>query len=405
MTEPKIRFKQENGSPYPAWEELSLGTIISDNLDPVPTPKEGYRRVGIYCHAKGTFQEDVNSDEILDVDTMYRIHRDNLIVNITFAWEHAIAIVKPEDEGLLVSHRFPEYSFNKGHISNFYKYLILRPYFKNQLSLASPGGAGRNRVLNKTQFKKIPVIVPCTKEQQKIADFLLTVDEVISASEEEVANLETQKKAVMQKIFSQQVRFKKPDGTDFPDGENVRFGETVTIERGGSPRPIENYITTGEGYNWVKIGDAPEFGNIIMKTAQKIIPEGLRKTRQVYVGDLILSNSMSFGKPYIMGVEGCIHDGWLLIRNDQKKYYLMYLCFLLGSEYMLKQYKSLAGGSAVNNLNKELVSSTTVFIPCLKEQKLIADFLSNFDEAIAAAKKELELWKQLKKALLQQMFV
>ena len=134
MAEPRVRFKRDDGSSYPAWKEVPLGTLITDNLDPVPTPKEGYRRVGIYCHAKGTFQEDVSAENVLDVDTMYRIHKDNLIVNITFAWEHAVAIVKPEDEGLLVSHRFPEYSFNEDQVPGFYKYLVLRPYFRNQIA-------------------------------------------------------------------------------------------------------------------------------------------------------------------------------------------------------------------------------------------------------------------------------
>ena len=90
----------------------------------------------------------------------------------------------------------------------------------------------------------------------------------------------------------------------------------MQIERGGSPRPIDDFITDSpDGLNWVKIGDAPAQGNRIIKTAEKIRPEGLSKTREVHPGDLILSNSMSFGKPYIMGIDGCIHDGWLLIRN------------------------------------------------------------------------------------------
>lgn len=98
--------------------------------------------------------------------------------------------------------------------------------------------------------------------------------------------------------------------------EQRKFSELVQIERGGSPRPIDDFITDApNGLNWVKIGDAPTQGNYITKTAEKIRPEGLSKTREVHPGDLILSNSMSFGKPYIMGIDGCIHDGWLLIRN------------------------------------------------------------------------------------------
>ncbi len=218
-------------------------------------------------------------------------------------------------------------------------------------------------------------------------------------------NLEQQKKAAMQKIFSQEVRFKREDGTEYPEWEERGFGTTVLIERGGSPRPIKQYITDGEGYNWVKIGDAPEYGNYITHTSEKIKKSGLNKTRQVFKGDLILSNSMSFGKPYIMAIDGCIHDGWLLIRNNQNNYNLTFLCYLLGTDYMLKQYKSLAGGSTVNNLNKDLVSMTTVYVPCLEEQQKIADFLSAYDEAISYAKQELDKWKELKKGLLQQMFV
>ena len=209
----------------------------------------------------------------------------------------------------------------------------------------------------------------------------------------------------MQKIFSQEVRFKREDGTEYPEWEERGFGTTVLIERGGSPRPIKQYITDGEGYNWVKIGDAPEYGNYITHTSEKIKKSGLNKTRQVFKGDLILSNSMSFGKPYIMAIDGCIHDGWLLIRNNQNNYNLTFLCYLLGTDYMLKQYKSLAGGSTVNNLNKDLVSMTTVYVPCLEEQQKIADFLSAYDEAISYAKQELDKWKELKKGLLQQMFV
>lgn len=157
----------------------------------------------------------------------------------------------------------------------------------------------------------------------------------------------------------------------------------MIIERGGSPRPIESFITKAEnGLNWVKIGDAPEMGNYITKTSEKIRPEGLSKTREVHPGDLILSNSMSFGKPYIMGINGCIHDGWLLIRNEKDVYDLTFLCHLLGTQQMLGQYKALAAGSTVNNLNKELVGSTSVSFPTLAEQKFIGNFLTRLDNLI-----------------------
>lgn len=134
--------------------------------------------------------------------------------------------------------------------------------------------------------------------------------------------------------------------------------------------------------NWIKIGDAPEHGRYINSTKEKIRPEGLAKTRQVQPGDLILSNSMSFGRPYIMGIHGCIHDGWLLIRDEHEKFDLTFLCHMLGTDQMLDQYRMYAAGSTVNNLNKELVGNTTVSIPSKAEQKKIGQFFEQMDDAI-----------------------
>ena len=165
--------------------------------------------------------------------------------------------------------------------------------------------------------------------------------------------------------------------------EQRKFSELVQIERGGSPRPIDDFITDApNGLNWVKIGDAPTQGNYITKTAEKIRPEGLSKTREVHPGDLILSNSMSFGKPYIMGIDGCIHDGWLLIRNTYGVFDLTFLCHLLGTPQMLSQYRSLAAGSTVNNLNKELVGNTYVTIPSITEQRALGAYLEQLDNLI-----------------------
>ena len=171
--------------------------------------------------------------------------------------------------------------------------------------------------------------------------------------------------------------------------EQRKFSDLVQIERGGSPRPIDDFITDSpDGLNWVKIGDAPAQGNYITKIADKIKPEGLSKTREVHPGDLILSNSMSFGKPYIMGIDGCIHDGWLLIRNTYKVFDLTFLCHLLGTPQMIIQYKSLAAGSTVNNLNKELVGNTVVTIPTIKEQRVLGQYLETLDNLITLHQRE-----------------
>lgn len=189
------------------------------------------------------------------------------------------------------------------------------------------------------------------------------------------------------------------------DWEQRKLGNLVTIERGGSPRPIDAYITeASDGLNWVKIGDAPEQGRYITHTKEKIKLSGLSKTRQVFPGDLILSNSMSFGKPYIMGIYGCIHDGWLLIRNNQNAFDLKFLCHMLGTEQMLIQYRRLAAGSTVNNLNKELVSNARINVPNKVEQEKIGVFLELVDNAITLHQRKYEKLLKIKKSMLENMF-
>lgn len=187
--------------------------------------------------------------------------------------------------------------------------------------------------------------------------------------------------------------------------EQRKFSKLVLIERGGSPRPIDNYITNkNNGINWVKIGDAPKEGRYITKTAEKIRPEGVNKSREVFPGDLILSNSMSFGKPYIMGIRGCIHDGWLLIRDTNKIFDPIFLCYLLGTDQMLAQYKALASGSTVNNLNKELVGNTHISLPGKEEQHVIGEFLQGLDSLLTLHQRKYEKLLNIKKSMLEKMF-
>ena len=175
----------------------------------------------------------------------------------------------------------------------------------------------------------------------------------------------------------------------------------VRLFRGSSPRPIIEYLTIDneEGVNWVKIGDVPTSGRIITSTEEKITKEGAKKSRHVYVGDLILSNSMSYGLPYIMGIEGCIHDGWFVLRDYEQNFNKDYLCNLLISDIVQKQYKKLAAGGVVQNISSDLVNSVFISIPSLDEQRKIAGLLSLIDERIATQNKIIEDLKKLKSAI------
>ena len=149
------------------------------------------------------------------------------------------------------------------------------------------------------------------------------------------------------------------------------LGNVSYIVRGGSPRPIKQYIThDDDGINWIKIGDVEKGGKYIYQTNERIIPEGEKKSRRVYPGDFLLTNSMSFGRPYISQIGGCIHDGWLLIRN-LNGFDPDYLYYLLSSSYLYGQFTEKASGSTVDNLNIDKVKSAMIPLPPLAEQKRI----------------------------------
>lgn len=184
----------------------------------------------------------------------------------------------------------------------------------------------------------------------------------------------------------------------------VKLGDVCLIERGGSPRPIDKYITTAEdGINWIKIGDTTD-SMYITKTKEKIIREGMKKSRFVNVGDFLLSNSMSFGRPYILKIEGCIHDGWLVIRDERNLFEKRFLYYFLSSPITYNKFKQLAVGGVVNNLNSEMVRKVNVPIPPFEEQKRIADILDKASNLIDLRKQQLEKMDLLIKSKFIDMF-
>ena len=262
--------------------------------------------------------------------------------------------------------------------------------------------------VSKAALQDTQVRFPRLSEQAAIGAALSEIDNLITLHQRKHDKLCTLKKSMLDKMFPKpgetepEIRF---EGFTDP-WEQRKFSDLVLIERGGSPRPIDAYITEDPaGLNWVKIGDAPSMGRYITTTSEKIKPEGLSKTRQVYPGDLVLSNSMSFGRPYIMAVEGCIHDGWLLIRDTQNQFDPVFLCHMLGTPQMLDQYRMFASGSTVNNLNKELVGNAMVPLPDRDEQVKLGNYLDELDGLITLHQRKLELLRNIKKSLLDRMFV
>ncbi|MBY5342170.1 restriction endonuclease subunit M/S [Rhizobium leguminosarum bv. viciae] len=168
----------------------------------------------------------------------------------------------------------------------------------------------------------------------------------------------------------------------------VKIGEVCKIARGASPRPINDFMTDSPGgVNWIKIGDAPVGAKYITSTKEKVTPAGAEKSRYVRPGDFLLSNSMSFGRPYIMATDGCIHDGWLLLRlKDTSLTDQDYLYHILGSSSVYDQFARQATGGVVNNLNSSIVASVEIPLPSIEVQREIVAEIEGYQRVIEGAR-------------------
>ena len=194
---PEIRFKGFTD----AWEQRKLSEVLSSYTDPVEIPRTGYERLGIRSHAKGTFHNFVPAGHELQTAQMHRVAADKFIVNITFGWEHAVAVTDENDAGKLVSHRFPQFSLSEELDPKFLKFIILDEDFRHHLWLASPGGAGRNRVLNINEMLQYEIMIPNVPEQRKIARMLIDLDNLITLHQRKLDKLKNIKKSMLDNMF------------------------------------------------------------------------------------------------------------------------------------------------------------------------------------------------------------
>ena len=190
----------------------------------------------------------------------------------------------------------------------------------------------------------------------------------------------------------------------------VRLGDIFNISRGGSPRPIQQFLTDDEnGINWIKIGDTDIGGKYIRQTKEKIIRDGMNKSRFIKADSLLLTNSMSYGRPYILKTDGCIHDGWLSLEPLNENIDREYAFYVISSHTVQSQFHQTVAGAVVKNLNSDKVKETLIPLPPLTEQQQIVaklnqllseiDNLKTQEQALLAAQNAFP--KKLRAALLQ----
>ena len=401
----RLRFKADDGSQFPDWEEKTVGDMTVELQDYEPL-SSGYplmtsSRTGLMM--QNEFRSKSSTDDSTAIFSVvprgvatYRHMSDDDIFHFN--------INNLVDKGL-VSKEYPV--FNTKDNYNLYllvEYLNSSRNFLNFCKAQKKGGT-RTRLYFKV-LKDFKLNMPSFPEQQKIAEFLSTVDTVIEKQKETVSAWEERKKGVMQKLFSQEVRFKADDGSDFPEWEEKKIDDVATCFAGATPSTkIPEYWEEGT-IRWMSSGEVNN--GQIHDTEKRISQLGFDKcsTKMVKPNSVVMAlagQGKTRGMVAITRVPLCTNQSLCAIETNDD------ICDDYLYQYLQTQYNNLrlisSGDGTRGGLNLKLVGGYVVVVPCLEEQQKIADCLSALDEVIEKQKATLAAWEELKKGLLQQMFV
>ena len=254
--------------------------------------------------------------------------------------------------------------------ANFKTYITQKSYKSTAASIRKPMLTG------------FPICFPSISKQQRIVKQLDTFTSSIENLKEQIAQRRKQYEYYRDQLLDLEGKL---------GVEMKTLGDIMQIVRGASPRPIKNFITTKEdGINWIKIGDVAPGAKYVTSCNEKITKAGAEKSRFLHAGDFILSNSMSFGRPYILKIDGCIHDGWIAMSDFEKDVLPDYLYEYLNSDVVQKYWIMKANnGGAMTNLNSDIVKATPIYIPPLQEQHRIVSILDTFEASIQNLEQQL----------------
>ena len=401
MGKPTIRFEGYTDD----WEQRKFGDLVEKYEDPVKTPTEGYMRLGIRSHAKGTFHSYVEKGKELETAKMFRVAADKFIVNITFGWEHAVAITDEDDAGKLVSHRFPQYSFNNGILPKFFRYLILDEKFKHHLELSSPGGAGRNRVLKLSDMLEYKMNFPCEEEQRKIAVYFDDLDHLITLHQRKCEETKKLKKFMLQKMFPQKgekvpkIRF---DGfTD--DWEQRKLSEISDVRDGTHDSP--SYLNDGHPFVTSKNVKDGYINYDDIKYISDEDFEAINKRSKVDVNDILMGMIGTIGNLALIRTEPDFAIKNVALIKDTKQVSYMYLYHYLQSSSTERQLLSGLDGGTQKFVSLKNIRELNIMVPSEAEQLKVGNFIESLDHLITLHQRKCEELQNIKKFMLQNMFV
>lgn len=379
MTKPKIRFPEFKED----WKTCLVQDVLERVVNPVNVkPNVMYKQIGIRSHGKGIFYKEEVTGLELGNKRVFWIEPDCFVVNIVFAWERAIAKTTGNELGMIASHRFPMYKpiYNKANLDYLVEYFVSN-YGHKILILASPGGAGRNKTLGQDEFLKSRLQLPAYAEQKKISTFFAIINNRVILQQKIIADLEEQKKGLMQKLFSQEVRFKDKNGIDYEAWRELHIGNILEIKHGKDYKEESCdkglYPVLGTG------GVITYIDTFICDWECVLIGRKGTIDKPRYMNSPFWSvDTLFYSRPF----EG---------ESPLFQYYL----------FQCINWKRYDESTGVPSLSASTIENIKVNVPFIEEQKKIADCLMTFDKKIEVEKAILEDWKQIKKGLLQQMFI
>lgn len=396
---PKLRFPEFIGE----WEEKKLSDFMT-RLTRKNSNNESSRALTISSVDGLIDQGEFFKKQIASKDTSgyYLLKKGDFAYNKSYSVGYDYGSIKRLDryEDGVVSTLYICMSLTSDTNSDYLTHYFDSMKWNKSVSEISAEGARNHGLLNiptEAFFQTKHYLAPSLPEQQKIADFLSNVDSIITAETKILNSLQKKKKALMQKLFTQQLRFKSDDGTDFPAWEEKKLGDVCETYSGGTPKSGTAEYYGGE-IPFIRSGEISS-----NKTELFLTEKGMENSsaKMVSKGDILYAlYGANSGLCSISKIDGAINQAILCIKtNENKRFLCNYLQYQ--REYFYSTY--LQGGQG--NLSGKLVESFIIPLPCIVEQQKIADCLSSIDSLIQTQQKVVTTWQQRKKALLQQMFI
>ena len=409
MIEPKLRFKTDDGSDFPEWNEIKISDAITESKRPIHMKDDDqYQLLTVKRRNEGIVSRGLFCGKNILVKNYYQVKQGDYIISKRQIVHGANGIVSAELDGAIVSNEYMVLSNSDVLLMDYLALYSMTKKMYHKFYISSYGVDIEKMFFNIDDWKKKTIYVPCLEEQKKIVMFLHTIDVVIDKQKAIVALWEKRKKGVMQKLFSQEIRFKANDGSQFPEWEEKKISECTKFVKDGTHGTHKN---VSNGHPLLSAKDI--FDNVvhIPNDSRLISDEDYNKIFSKYnlqVGDVLITIVGTLGRTALV-TDVCKHVAFQrsvgIMRPDKNIIDSSYLKTVCDVAYFQNQLEIKKNKGAQAGVYLGTLSDIAIPVPCLVEQKKIADCLSALDDVIDNYKETLNAWKELKKGLLQQMSV